>query len=127
MEEIRVLLYVESRYKVDRKRIKNTVQSVLLSQGIKGPAEVSIAIVGDRKMRSIHKKFKGEDKTTNILSFPLLEGEQTYLPTDVLRLGDIMLSYPMVIKDASRDEMLVDDKLDELLRHGLLHLAGVHH
>lgn len=127
MSDIKVLLYVESRYKVDRPRIKNTVQSVLTEQGIKGPAEVSVAIIGDRKMRSIHKKFKGEDKTTNILSFPLMEGEQTYLPSDVLRLGDIMLSYPMVIKDASRDDMLVDDKLDELLRHGLLHLAGVHH
>ena len=46
---------------------------------------------------------------------------------DVLRLGDIVLSYPQVINDAVRDEMLVDDKVDELIEHGLMHLLGIHH
>ena len=46
---------------------------------------------------------------------------------NVLRLGDIVLSYPQVIDDASRDEMLVDDKVDQLIEHGLMHLLGLHH
>ncbi len=127
MEEIKVLLFVESRYKVNRKKIKSTITSLLKEKGITGPAEVSVAIVGDRKMRELHKKYKGEDKTTNVLSFPLSEGESTALPTDMLRLGDIVVSYPQVIKEASRDEMMVDDKIEELINHSTLHLLGINH
>jgi probable rRNA maturation factor len=124
---INTLIFVESRYKVNRKRIKRTVENVVAKNEVNAPAEVSIAIVGDRKMRELSKKYKGEDKTRNILSFSQTEGETIQLPNDILRLGDIVLSYPEVIKDASRDEMLVDDKVDELVEHGLMHLLGLHH
>ena len=127
MEEVKIPIFVESRYRVNRKRIKAKVTKILMQNEIKGPVETSIAIVGDRKMRALSKKYKNEDKTRNILTFSLSEGESTYLPSEVLRLGDIAISYPQVIKDASRDEMLVDDKIDELIEHGLLHLLGINH
>lgn len=127
METVQIPIFVESRYRVNRKRIKKAVLKVLAEQGIKGPIEISVAIVGDRKMRSLSKKYKGEDKTRNILSFPLAEGEMTYLPSEKLRLGDIVLSYPEVIREASQKEFLVDDRIDELVEHGMLHLLGIHH
>ena len=123
----RVLIYVESRYKVDRKKIKAAIEDVLIQQDIKSSTEVSVAVVGDRKMTGLNKKYREKEGTTNVLSFPLAEGEQTHLPTDILRLGDIVISYPQVIRDASRDEVLVDEKIDELVRHSMLHLLGVHH
>ena len=119
-----ILIFVESRYKVDRKRIKSTIQRVLKNQKITSVVEVSVAVVGDRKMRSLNKKYRNIDKTTNVLSFYLNEGE---FPPGILRLGDIVLSYPQVIQDAARDEVLVDEKVDELVEHSLLHLLGVHH
>lgn len=134
MEKISVLIFVESRYKISRKRIKQVVASVINKNNIAGPLEVSIAIVGDRKMRELSKKYKGEDKTRNILSFSQQEGEAIKTPNpdliganDVLRLGDIVLSFPEVINDAVRDEMLVDDKVDQLVEHGLMHLLGINH
>jgi probable rRNA maturation factor len=127
MTKPNVLIYVESRYKVNRKRIKSAVQFVLEDQNIQTPLEVSIAIVGDRKMRALNMKYRNLDKTANILSFPLAEGEQTKLPSDIMRLGDIIISYPMVIKEASEQEMLVDDRVEELVQHGMLHLLGLHH
>lgn len=127
MEEIRIPIFVESRYRVNRKRIKKAVSKVLMGHEIQGAAEVSVAIVGDRKMRSLSKKYKGEDKTRNILSFSLTEGESAHLQNDMLRLGDIVISYPQVIKEASEEEVLVDDKIDELIEHGILHLLGIHH
>ena len=51
--------------------------------------EVSVAIVGDRKMRELSRKYKGEDKTRNILSFSLSEGEKMEVPNGIIRLGDI--------------------------------------
>ena len=101
MEQVNIHIFVESRYKVNRKRIKKAVSKVLMQHEIKGPAEVSIAIVGDRKMRALSLKYKGEDKTRNVLSFSLSEGESAYLPSEVLRLGDIAISFPQVIKEAS--------------------------
>lgn len=127
MTQVSVPIFVESRYKVNRKRIKNTVKDSLATHGVNSSAEVSIAIVGDRKMRSLSKKYKGEDKTRNVLSFPQTEGETVSSPVGVLMLGDIVISYPVVIKEAARDEVLVDDKVDELVQHGLLHLLGIHH
>lgn len=122
-----VLIYVESRYKINRKRVRKTIAKVLSGNNIQGPVEISIAFVGDRKMRDLSKKYKGEDKTRNILSFPLHEGKATVLPTDKLRLGDIVISYPVLIKEAAKEEELVDDRVDMLVEHGLLHLLGLHH
>lgn len=127
MDKVSVPIFVESRYKINRRRIKNTVEKVFDRNGVTGAVEVSIAIVGDRKMRALSKKYKGEDKTRNILSFSLSEGESIKMPNDKLRLGDIVLSFPQVINDSVRDETLIDDKVDELVEHGLLHLLGVNH
>lgn len=126
MRDVRVLIYVESRYKADRKRIKRVIHDVLLEIGVKSAVEISIAIVGDRKMRALNNQYRGKDTTTNVLSFPLKEGATT-LPTDINRLGDIVLSYPQVIRDASRDDVMVDEKIEELVRHGMHHLLGIHH
>ena len=127
MPNINVLIFVESRYKVNRKKIRTAISNFLNDQGINSPVEVSVAIVGDRKMRSLSKKYKGEDKTRNVLSFSLTDGENQPGPNNVLRLGDIVISYPVVITEASRDEVLVDDKIDELVVHGMTHLLGLHH
>jgi probable rRNA maturation factor len=123
----RILIFVESRYRVDRKRIKRIVISILEEQKIYTPLEVSVAIVGDRKMKALNKKYRQKDTTTNILSFPLSEGDSTHLPMDLLRLGDIVISFPEVIREAARDEKLVDDRVEELVQHGMLHLLGLHH
>lgn len=127
MNTAKVLIYVESRYKINRKKIKSAIASVLQENNVQSPIEVSIAIVGDRKMAKLNKEYRNKEGTTNILSFPLSEGEQSHLPTDVTRLGDIVISYPMVIKEAAEYEMLVDERVDELVRHGMLHLLGLHH
>ena len=126
-DNVEVIIFVESRYKVNRKRIKSTVSSVIEEQGVKSSLEVSVAIVGDRKMRALNRKYRQKDSTTNILSFPLNEGESTYLPEGVVRLGDIVISYPQVIREAAHEEVLVDEKIEELVRHGMLHLLGLHH
>jgi probable rRNA maturation factor len=127
MNNFNVLIYVESRYKVNRKRIKAAIGSVLEENSIKSPIEVSIAIVGDRKMTKLNKQYRDKTGTTNVLSFPLAEGESTHLPTDITRVGDIVISYPVVIKESAAQELLVDDRVDELVQHGMLHLLGLHH
>jgi probable rRNA maturation factor len=124
---ISVPIYIESRYKVNRKKIKEAVKNTLGKQGVAGPVEVSVAIVGDRKMRSLNRQYRQIDKTTNVLSFPQLEGKKNPVPSDKLYLGDVVISYPVVIDEAARQNMLVDDWTCELVEHGVLHLLGQHH
>lgn len=127
MHLVKVLIFVESRYKVNRRKIKQAIENLLHEHEVNSPVEVSVAIVGDRKMRSLSNKYKGEDRTRNVLSFSQTEGEQVKTVSSTLNLGDIVVSYPQVIKEASKEEVMVDDKINELVIHGLLHLLGIHH
>lgn len=127
MSNVFVPIFVESRYKVNRKKIKTRVEEIIKSRGVVGPVEVSIAIVGDRKMRALNLKYRNLDKTTNVLSFSQTEGEGMVTSSDKLMLGDIVISYPVVITEASFENMLVDDKICYWVQHGLLHLLGEHH
>lgn len=127
MDKVKVLIFVESRYRINRKRIKSVVEKVVRENEISSPVEVSVAIVGDRKMRDLSKKYKGDDKTHNVLSFSQTDGEMMKPSDDLLRLGDVVISFPEVIREASEEEVYVDDKVDELVEHGLNHLLGLHH
>lgn len=127
MSNTTTLIFVESRYQVNRKKIKETVERVISDRGISSPMEVSVAIVGDRKMHALNKKYRGFDKTTNVLSFSQTEGVGIIPPSGNLALGDIVISYPVMIKEASFENMLVDDKICYWVAHGLRHLLGEHH
>ena len=122
-----VPIYVESRYKVNRKRIKQVARDTVRKNGIITPFEVSIAIVGNRKMRALNKKYRDMDKTTNVLSFSQDVGRGAPGAPDKLYLGDVVISYPVVIEEAVLEKMLVDDKIAELVEHGVKHLLGQHH
>ena len=126
-DKISIPIYIESRYRISRKRIKEAVATTLEKNGVKGPVEVSIAVVGDRKMRSLNKRYREIDKTTNVLSFSQIEGSKIPPSPDMLHLGDVVISYPVVIDEAARQNMLVDDWACELVEHGVKHLLGQHH
>lgn len=126
---ISTLLFCESRYPVNRKAIKKTIEAVLGERGVSGDIEVSIAIVGDRKMRKLNKKYRQKDETADVLSFSQVEGpaQPDPSPDRMLRLGDIVVSYPQARKNAAKKESLVDEEINFLVRHALLHLLGIHH
>lgn len=130
---ISVLLFCESRYPANRKSIKKTVEAVLGERGVSGDVEVSLAVVGDRKMRELNKKYRGKDETTDVLSFSQLEATLPRLqkwgplPDGMLRLGDIVISFPQARKNAAKKDTLIDEEINFLIKHSLLHLLGIHH
>lgn len=123
---ILVPIFVESRYKVNRKKIKEKVEGIIKNHGITRPVEVSVAIVGNRKIKELNKKYRGILEPTDVLSFSQVEGEGI-VSSNTLILGDVVISYPFVIKEAVREEKLVDDKICELVEHGLKHLLVEEH
>ncbi len=124
---ITVLFQTESHFPVDRKKIKTAIETALAGE-VHRDAEVSVSIVGDRQMRVLNKKYRNIDKTTDVLSFGLENGgEFIEPPDDVLRLGDIVVSYPQAVDEAREENKLVDDQIEVLVLHGLDHLLGKHH
>ncbi len=116
----KILIYIESRYPADRKRIRNVVSSYLKEEKLRSSTEVSVAVVGNRKMRELNKRFRCKEGSTTVLSFSL--DNLSY--DGVLRLGDVVISYPQAVQRAIEDNVRVDDKIDELLIHGLKNLLG---
>ena|SRR3989338_6084208 len=128
---IRILFKTDSHYTVDRKRLRSTIEAFLTDKRVKGNVEISVSVVGDRMMQNLNKQYRSVDATTDVLSFPLIDWSSSLPfvdpPDDILRLGDIVLSYPQAVFSASEEEKLVDDKIDELVIHGVQHLMGQHH
>jgi probable rRNA maturation factor len=107
------------------------VQETLRKIGIKSFVQLSVSISGDRKVRELNRKYRGQDKTTNVLSFPLygpeIDLETVPMLGKTVPLGDVIISYPVARLEAARDAVLVDHKLAQLVVHGVLHLVGFDH
>lgn len=130
----------DSKFPVSRPIIKKAVEEQLLSRNVTSDVSVSVLVCGVRKAIEIAKKYLGEAEAHDVLSFPLsLAGEKLYSPTgknsrrflenpeEPLSLGDIVICYPLAQEEANEDNMMVDEKISELVKHGVLHLLGEHH
>ncbi len=76
-------------------------------------------------MRSLNRRYRGKDKTTDVLSFSLREGAFPAVQPDLL--GDIVISVPLAARQAARAGHSLGRELDVLLVHGLAHLLGYDH
>lgn len=128
---ITVLFQTESHFPVGSQKIKEAVVSYLHPR-VKSKTEVSIMIIGDRRMQELNKTYRDIDASTDVLSFPQKDPSQSMAPfvdapDGVLRLGDVVVSYPQAIFEATEENKLVDDKIIELIMHGIDHLLGLHH
>ncbi|MEM7049679.1 MAG: rRNA maturation RNase YbeY [Acidobacteriota bacterium] len=84
-------------------------------------ASLGVRFSGDRLMRQANRRFRGRDKTTDVLSFP---GEET---PEGRHLGDILISLPTARRQATAHGHSIARELRVLLIHGLLHCQGHDH
>lgn len=80
--------------------------------------EISVLYCGDTRMRSLNRRFRRKDRTTDVLAFPAGQGGF---------LGDIAISVPYASRQASRAGLTPRREIDRLLLHGVLHLMGYDH
>jgi probable rRNA maturation factor len=86
-------------------------------------AELSVALVDDATMRALNREWRGKDRSTDVLAFPLCDGEEG--SRDLL--GDVVIAVPTAARQAARRGRTVLDEMTTLLAHGLLHLLGHDH
>jgi len=108
---------------VPKKKIREVVSLVYKSCKKDNPI-VSIHFIGDKKMRSINKKYRNKDSSTDVLSFAIKEGEYSL---DSNEWGDIFISIPYIKAQAKRVKVVYKEELFRMLIHGTLHLVGHDH
>jgi len=87
--------------------------------------ELSVVITTNDEIMELNKKFRGIEKPTNVLSFPMLEGEFNSISPHLL--GDIVISSEKAVQEAEEAGIRFDERMSQLLVHGILHLIGFDH
>ena len=91
-------------------------------------SELSVVWVTDAAMKKLNRAYRGKNRTTDVLSFPLLEGKRMLrAPKGPLLLGDVVVSLPQTARQAKRRGAAFESELALLVVHGLLHLLGYDH
>lgn len=114
--------------------VEKVVQKTL-EEEVEGDYEVSISFVDNEEIRQLNKQYRDKDSATDVLSFPLMEFEETdenyeneeeYVQEDKL-LGDIVISLQKAKEQAEEYGHSFERELAFLVTHGVLHLLGMDH
>ena len=94
--------------------------------------EISVRLTADEEVRQLNAQYRGKDKPTNVLSFPMIQPDLLDTVTqnsddgEVL-LGDIVLAHGVCAAEAAERGISVADHATHLVVHGVLHLLGYDH
>jgi probable rRNA maturation factor len=96
-----------------------------------GVVEVAVRLTDDAEVQRLNRDYRGKDKPTNILSFPMhdpgrVEGVLAEADVDVL-LGDLALAAETIAAEAEEKGIPIGQHVAHLLVHGTLHLLGHDH
>jgi probable rRNA maturation factor len=98
-----------------------------------GTLELGITLSDDDTVRALNREHRGQDKPTNVLSFPLIDrpldqgGLTPEVPEAPLMLGDVILAWETVVREAGEQGKGAVDHATHLVVHGVLHLLGYDH
>lgn len=112
--------------KVNRQRIKRQLRKALQLLGLH-KAELSILFVNDKRMEKLNEHYRGVARTTDVLSFPQIETQNSKLKTQNFILGDIVINLHKAKRQAIEYNLSFYEELKRLLIHGLLHLINYDH
>lgn len=99
-----------TKRKVNNTRINKIVKSFFKKYKLKDDVVISLAIIGDAKMKEINSIYRGKNETTDILTF--------------VDLSEIIININQIIRQAKEFNKKFSDEFDFILVHGLLHLIG---
>lgn len=103
----------------------------LATARVQTPAEISIVLASNHRIRRLNAKHRGVDRPTNVLAFPLCRRRPGAQPTiggaGIDHLGDVVIAYETVVREAARQGKSRRDHFSHLVAHGVLHLLGYDH
>jgi probable rRNA maturation factor len=133
-----VLLNRQRARRVEPARLRRVLGEAAAALRVSG--ELALVLAGDRTVRTLNARYRGKDKSTDVLSFPGPCGGHARSETSRRRaahcsacargegeLGDVVISVPTAERNARRLGRTLPRELDVLALHGFLHLLGYDH
>lgn len=109
--------------------IEKCTAAALAEEDIEDDAEVSVTLVDNERIRGMNAEFRGIDRETDVLSFPLgdEEGFEVDPDADAILLGDIVISLEKAQSQAEEYGHSFGREVAFLITHSLFHLLGYDH
>lgn len=102
--------------------VERAIERCLEQEGLAG-SEVAVSIVSDAEMQALNRQYRGVDRTTDVLSFPLEDAR----PSSPTVLGDVVISASRALSQAEEYGHGLEREMAFLAVHGTLHLLGYDH
>ncbi|HWB48799.1 MAG TPA: rRNA maturation RNase YbeY [Stellaceae bacterium] len=106
---------------------EGAAQAALRQGGAPPPAVVDVTLTDDAEQRALNQTWRGKDAPTNVLAFPAADPSIPVPDGAPLLLGDVVLAFETVHREAGEQEKPLADHLRHLVVHGALHLLGHDH
>jgi len=88
---------------------------------------LGLELTNDKKILDLNHAWRGQSKSTDVLSFPIIDETLFDVSNECIELGDIVISVPTAIRQAKDNKIDLFRELRWLATHGLLHLLGWDH
>lgn len=125
---VKIKVSKQSNYPISGVKVRKYLQQFFKENGIVSSAECHVAFVGEEKMKDLGKRYyKKDNRIHNVFSFVESEVPEWKHPKDIMYLGEIVVCFPVVLKEAKAEGKLIEEKVLELVGHSALHLLGIHH
>lgn len=118
----------------DAERVARDAARVALIDGIIAmrfrsptPVELGITLTDDAQQMQLNRRYRGQDGSTNVLAFRAWEPRMHTPPGAPLLLGDVVLAFETVAREANEQVKPFCDHIRHLIVHGVLHLLGCDH
>ena len=111
--------------------VERAARAALAGAQVAGSLEVSFLLANDARVQRLNRDFRGQDKPTNVLSFPAEDSESMAAPekpgSGPRLLGDVVFAFETLEREAVAQSKPLSDHLSHLTVHGVLHLLGYGH
>jgi probable rRNA maturation factor len=105
--------------------VLRAIEAAAAATSAEGDAELAVMLTDDAAIQDLNRAWRGQDKPTNVLSFPAVAMPAT--PTAPRALGDIAIAYETARREAEAESKPFGHHLSHLAIHGFLHLIGYDH
>ena len=114
----------QSIHQIARRKLRQTAKAILNALDCPD-AELSILIVDDQQITKLNRQFLNRKGPTNVIAFPMQEGQFSEIAPNLL--GDVVISAETAQQEARNAGLSMEERLNQLLIHGTLHLLGYDH
>lgn len=105
-------------------RLKNIINTIFQDENINLGTQLNIVITNNKYLRELNSKFKNLNSSTDVLAFSF---DNNFLPENISILGDVYISLERAKEQAIQYKVSLQNEIERLMIHGILHLTGYTH